>query len=196
MRAAAPVVGILVAALLVWQGSYAAFSATTADNTNAWSSGSITSLTNNGGGASFSATTTALFNQANLRPGDAGVKCLTVQSTATTAGVLKLYRSALTDSAPSLGAQIRLTVDAQPGFFGVQSNCFGVAGAWTNVLSNVALTGLPTSFVTAATSMPVAAGTQYVVYRFTWTFASTGTNAGDSALMGKTVSAGFTWEMQ
>ncbi len=184
-----------MAALLVWQGSYAAFSATTADNANAWSSGSLV-LTNNGGGATFSTTTTALFNEVNLRPGSTGFKCLTVLSTATSAGLLKLYRTGLTDSSPSLGAQIRLTVDAQSGFFGVQSNCFGVSPVWTNLLSNVGLTGLPTSFLTAATSMPMAAGPQAVVYRFTWTFVSTGTNAGDSALMGKTVSADFTWEMQ
>src|SRR5665213_4284968 len=101
IRAAAPLAGMLAAGLLVWQGSYAAFSATTADNTNAWSSGSLV-LTNNGGGATFSTTTTALFNEVNLRPGSTGVKCLTVQSGATTAGVLRLYRSALTDSALSL----------------------------------------------------------------------------------------------
>jgi hypothetical protein len=35
-----------------------------------------------------------------------------------------------------------------------------------------------------------------VVYRLSWTFATTGTNAGDNLLQGKTVTAGFTWELQ
>jgi hypothetical protein len=33
-------------------------------------------------------------------------------------------------------------------------------------------------------------------YKVVWTFVTTGTNPGDSALMGKTVTAGFTWEIQ
>ena len=39
LRAAAPVAGLLAAGLLVWQGSYAAFSATTSNTNDAWSTG-------------------------------------------------------------------------------------------------------------------------------------------------------------
>ena len=48
LRAVAPVAGLLAVGLLVWQGSYAAFSATTQNNSDAWTSGSLT-LDNNGG---------------------------------------------------------------------------------------------------------------------------------------------------
>ena len=47
VRAVAPVAGLLAAGLLVWQGSYAAFSATTVDTGNAWATGQL-NLTNNG----------------------------------------------------------------------------------------------------------------------------------------------------
>ena len=53
IRIIAPAVGLLAAGLLVWQGSYAAFSATTVDTNNAWSSGSLV-LQNNGGTATLS----------------------------------------------------------------------------------------------------------------------------------------------
>ena len=102
VRATAPAFGLLAAGLLVWQGSYAAFSATTVDTNNAWSSGSL-ALTNNGGGAVYSAATSATFGGNNLKPGATGTTCLTVKSVGTAAGNLAMYESSLVDSAPSLG---------------------------------------------------------------------------------------------
>ena len=58
VRATAPAAGLLAAGLLVWQGSYAAFSATTTDVNNAWSTGNMV-LANNGGTATYAASTTA-----------------------------------------------------------------------------------------------------------------------------------------
>ena len=68
LRAVAPVAGLLAVGLLVWQGSYAAFSATTQNNNDAWVSGALT-LDNNGGGAAYAGTTTATFNEPGLKPG-------------------------------------------------------------------------------------------------------------------------------
>ncbi len=196
LRAAAPVAGLLVAGLLVWQGSYAAFSATTADNTNAWSSGSMV-LTNNGGGAAYAATTTATFNEVQLKPGSTGTKCITVKSAGTAAGSLKMYESALVDSAPSLGAQIQVTIDAAPVASDVLVGCAGFpALGTTNVATSIPLTTLPTTYATAAGPVAVASGTVLTAYRIAWTFATTGTTAGDNALQSKTVTAGFTWELQ
>ena len=196
LRAAAPVAGLLAAGLLVWQGSYAAFSATTQNNTDAWTSGSL-ALTNNGGTAVYAGTTTATFNELALKPGSTGTKCITVKSTGTAAGSLAFYRSALADSAPSLGAQIQVTIDAAPVVADVLVGCGGFpAVGLTNVATGVALTALPTTFATAVGPVAVAAGTQLVAYRIAWTFATTGTTAGDNALQSKTVTAGFTWEMQ
>ena len=195
-RAAVPAVAMLAAGLLVWQSSYAAFSATTQSNTDAWASGSLT-LTNNGGTAVYAGTTTATFNETPIKPGSTGTKCLTVKSVGTAAGSLHFYRSALADSAPPLGAQIQLTIDAAPVASDVLVGCAGFpAVGLTNVVTNVALTGLATTYAGATGPVAVASGTQLVAYRIAWTFVSTGTTAGDNALQSKTVTAGFTWEIQ
>jgi hypothetical protein len=195
IRIIAPAVGLLAAGLLVWQGSYAAFSATTVDSGNAWAAGSLV-LTNNGGTATYSAATTATFGGTNLKPGSTGTTCLTVKSTGSAAGTLAMYRSALADSAPSLGAQIQLTVTEGVPATDVQANCTGFPTTGvTTVATNQALSAFPASFATATGTTPVAAGTVLEAYKVVWTFVTTGTNPGDTALMGKTVTAGFTWEV-
>ena len=42
LRAVAPVAGLLAVGLLVWQGSYAAFSATTNNTGDSWATGALT----------------------------------------------------------------------------------------------------------------------------------------------------------
>ena len=196
VRAAAPAFGLMAAALLVWQASSAAFSATTANNSDVWTAGTL-SLQNNGGGAVYAATTTATFNEVGLKPASSATKCITVKNTASIAGTIKMYRSALADSAPSLGAQIQLTVDAAPVASDVLSGCVGFpASGLTNVVTGVALTALPTTYAAALGGVAVGSGTQLVAYRIAYTFATTGSTAGDNALQGKTVTAGFTWELQ
>jgi hypothetical protein len=201
LRAVAPVAGLLAVGLLVWQGSYAAFSATTQSNLDAWTSGSLV-LANNGGVAgagSYVGTTNATFGGVNLKPGSTATQCLTVKSTGTAAGSLAFYRSALADSAPSLGAQIQVTIDAAPvgAAVDVLTNCaaFPAVGL-VNVATGVALTALPTTYATAVGPVAVASGTQNVAYRVNWTFVSAGSTAADNALQSKTVTAGFTWEIQ
>ncbi len=180
----------------MWQGSYAAFSATTIDTGNTWAAGNLV-LTNNGGTAVYAAATSATFGGTNLKPGATGTTCLTVKSTGSAAGTLAMYRSALADSVPSLGAQIQLTVTEGVPATDVQANCTGfpVAGL-TTVATNQPLSTFPSSFATATGTTPVAAGTVLEAYKVVWTFVTTGTNPGDTALMGKTVTAGFTWEVQ
>jgi hypothetical protein len=196
LRAAAPVAGLLAAGLLVWQGSYAAFSAATQNNTDAWVTGSL-ALTNDGGTGTFAGTTTATFNELGLKPGSSGQKCITVKSTGTAAGSLKMYENALADSVPTLGAQIQLSILAAPVATDVLANCIGFPGVGTTtVTTNTPLTTFPVSYATAAGPVAVALGTQLVAYEINWTFVSTGTTAGDNALQSKTVTAGFTWEIQ
>jgi hypothetical protein len=195
VRATAPAAGLLAAGLLVWQGSYAAFSATTVDTNNAWTSGSLV-LQNNGGTATYAAATSATFGGTNLKPGSTGTTCLTVKSTGNSAGNLAMYESAIADSSPSLGAQIQLTITAGVPATDVQANCTGFP---TTGLTTVATNQPLSTFAgTYATGVPiaVAAGNVLEAYKVVWTFATTGTNAGDSLLMGKTVTAGFTWELQ
>ena len=205
VRAVAPVAGLLAAGLLVWQGSYAAFSATTNNTADAWSTGSLV-LTNNGGLVAYTGTTAALFAgttvgqpENNLKIGATGTKCITVQSTGTLAGNLKLYRGAIsgTNNA-AIAPQLGLTIDAAPvaAATNVAANCTGfpVTGI-TNLGTNAALSTYPSTFA-AATPLALAAGTQRVAYRITWTLNTTGTNVGDNALQGSTAQADLTWEIQ
>jgi len=196
VRATAPAAGLLAAGLLVWQGSYAAFSATTVDTGNAWSTGNLV-LTNNGGTGPYAAATSATFGGTNLRPGSTNTTCLTVKSTDNAAGNLAMYESALADSTPSLGAQIKLTVTAAPVATDVLADCTGfpTSGTITTIATAQPLSTFANTYGTGV-AVPVAAGTVLEAYKVVWTFATTGTDSGDSALMGTTVTAGFTWELQ
>ena len=196
VRVVAPALGLLAAGLLVWQGSYAAFSATTIDTNNAFSAANLV-LTNNGGTAAYAASTSATFGGTNMKPGATGTTCITVKSVGSSAGTLAMYRSAITDSVPSLGAQIQLTITQGVTAADVLANCTGFPAAGvTTVATNQPLSTFPTTFATATGTTPIATGTVLEAYKVVWTFVSTGTTAGDSALMGKTVNAGFTWEEQ
>jgi hypothetical protein len=197
IRVVAPALGLLAAGLLVWQGSYAAFSATTVDTSNAFSTANLV-LTNNGGTAAYAASTTAAFGGVNMKPGATGTTCLTVKSVSGSAGTLAMYRSSLTDSVPAgLAAQIQLTITQGVTAADVLAGCVGFPTATaTPVVTNQPLLTFPTSFATAIGTTPIATGTVLEAYKVVWTFVSTGTTAGDSALMGKSATAGFTWEEQ
>jgi hypothetical protein len=206
VRAVAPVAGLLAAGLLVWQGSYAAFSATTNNTADAWSTGNLI-LTNNGGLTGYSGSTGAIFAgttlgqpENNIKIGATGTKCITVQSGGSFAGNLALYRGLVTGTGSvALAPQIGVTIDAAAIAVAgnVASNCIGfpTTGTITNLGTNVALSAYPSTYA-AATPLAVAAGTQRVAYRITWTLNSTGSNAGDNLLQGATAQADLNWEIQ
>lgn len=203
VRAIAPVAGLLAAGLLVWQGSYAAFSATTNNTSDAWTTGSLT-LQNNGGTGTFAGTTTALFAgntvgqpENNIKIGATGTKCITVQSTGSLAGSLRLYRGTVTGTnSAALAPQISLTIDAAPVAAGVTSNCTGFpATGLTSIASGTALSAFASTYA-GATPVAVGSGTQFVAYRISWTLNSTGSNSGDNALQNSGAQADLNWEIQ
>ncbi|MGH8873288.1 MAG: hypothetical protein ACRDWS_15100 [Acidimicrobiia bacterium] len=192
LRAATPLAALLVAALLIWQGSNAAFSATT-DNTNdAWATGSL-ALTNNGGGSTYSGTTTALFNESNLKPGDTGAKCITVHSGGTLAGTLKLYRGGISGTnGAALAGFLDITVDAVAvsASTNVQANCTGYTGGISGSVFNGTLDSMPATYAAAA-GTAVAGGPQRVVYRIGWTVDS----AADNSVQSSSAVANLVWEI-
>jgi hypothetical protein len=202
LRAAAPVAGLLAVGLLVWQGSTAAFSATTDNGSENWATGSLT-LTNDGGvgtAASYAASTTALFNDTNLKiPTAASTKCLSVKAGGTTGGTLNFYRGAISGAnSAGLAPQINVVIKAsavtttQP-----PAGCAGFVST-TNVtpVAGVALSALPTTYATGLGAIAVPVGTQYVTYQITYNITSTGTNAGDNLLQSSAATAQFLWELQ
>ena len=192
LRAATPLAALLVAALLIWQGSNAAFSATT-DNTNdTWATGNMV-LTNNGGGTTYAGTTAALFTEGNLKPGDTGVKCITVHSGGSLAGNLRLYRGAITGTnSAALAAVTDVTIDAVavPAATNVQANCTGYTGGTSGAIFTGTLSSMPATYAAAA-GTAVAAGPQRVVYRIGWTINS---SAGNSVQSSSAI-ANLNWEI-
>ena len=202
--------GLLAAGLLVWQGSYAAFTATSTNQADSWATGKLV-LTNNGtGGSTFTATTsTPLINATNLVPGASTfTRCITVESSGTLTGTtLKFYRGGLTDvpsaTAPTfpLSAAITVKVDAaalaatdlvDPTCSATGSNV-AFPAIFSGIQPTTALSGLPTSAAGAAATMPVAtAGVVRVAYRFTWSFPST---ANDNNYQGASTKADLNWEI-
>lgn len=191
LRAATPLAALLIAALLVWQGSNAAFSATTTNTGDSWATGSLT-LSNNGGGSTFSGTTAALFTESNRKPGDTGTKCITVASGGSLAGSLRLYRSAVSGTnATALAAAIDMSVQAANvgTAVNVDSTCTGFPGASTTVYSGT-LAGMPTTYA-GANQMPLTGGNERVAYRITWTINA----AADNTVQSSSAVANLTWEV-
>jgi hypothetical protein len=193
LRAVTPLAALLVAALLIWQGSNAAFSAMT-DNTNdAWATGNLT-LTNNGGGSTYLATTPALFTESNRKPGDTGFKCITVHSGGSLAGNLRLYRGAITGTGntAALGGWINVTVDAQAvsAATNVDATCAGYSGGTGGAVFSGTLNSMPTTYA-AATGIAVAGGPQRVVYRIGWTI----NTSADNTVQNSSAIANLNWEI-
>jgi hypothetical protein len=191
LRAATPIAALLIAALLVWQGSNAAFSASTNNTNDAWATGSMT-LANNGGGTTFSGTTAALFTESNLKPGSTGVKCITVESGGSLAGSLRLYRGTVSGTnGAALAGFVDLTITAAAVSSGtnVQSGCAGFPGSSTTVYTGT-LNGMPSTYA-AASSMALAGGTERVAYRISW---GINASAGNS-VQGSSAIADLTWEV-
>jgi len=202
IRATAPAFGLLAAGLLVWQGSYAAFSATTNNTGSTWASGSLNLVNDGNGGGTFLATQAVNWGQANIKPGATATVCINVQNTGTAAGTLNFYRSgALADTnvgnpASLLSGKILLTIDAVASATKLApASCtpagFSALGASTPVASAVALSALPTAWSGGATAVTVPAG-QFAVYRVMWLFDPTAGNTYQTASTG----TAFTWEEQ
>ena len=192
LRAATPLAALLVAALLIWQGSNAAFSAMTDNSDDAWTTGSL-ALTNNGGGATYSGTTVALFGENNLKPGDTGAKCITVQSDGTLDGDLKLYRGGVTGTnSAALASELDMTVDAVAvaATTNVAADCSGYSGSTSGAVFNGTLAAMPDTY-SAASATAVAGGTQRVVYRIGWTVDA----AADNSVQSSSAVADLVWEI-
>ncbi len=187
LRAVAPVAGLLAAGLLVWQGSYAAFSATTDNAGNSWAAGSV-KLRNDGAGGSFAVSSTpAAFTVAAIKPGDSGAKCIVVESTADIGNLVKLETANVSSNA--LSGAMTMKIDFAAGQF---ANCASFPASPTNVY-NSTLSGLAaaTNWSNGLGNWSAGTGTKYGTYRFSWALPG-----GATAGMGQTATADFIWEQQ
>jgi hypothetical protein len=179
-------VAVLLAGLLVWQGSNAAFTAETHNAGNNWETGSVL-LTDDDNGA-------AMFAVANLTPGNTGQKCIEVTASSTVAGVVKTYVQSLT--AGGLQNNIMITIErGAPGDF---ADCSTFAATATEARQTLAaLYASHASFATGVLNWTKGTGVESASYRFSWEFDVTGlTEAQTNALQGTDVMANFEWELQ
>ncbi|GAA0999657.1 hypothetical protein [Subtercola frigoramans] len=178
---------ILVAGLLVWQGSNAAFTATTRNTGNNWETGSVLLSDDDLGAAAFRVT--------GVVPGQTASKCLLVTSESTVPGEVRVYL----DTLGAQGLETNITVSLQSGTGGNFSDCTGfVADATGPTLSLSAISSTYHDYATGVLPW-ITAGTvgETKSYKATWTFDVTGlTQAQVDALQGKSASADVVWELQ
>jgi hypothetical protein len=180
---------ILLAGGLVWHSSFAAFTATTKNAGNNWSTGQV-ALTNDSAG-------TARFTVTNMLPGQTETKCITVTANTTVPGVIKGYAINPVTSTAKLENYIDITVDQGSG--GSFASCTGFVSAST-VVSDLPLSTvyLANSYATGFGGWAVAGtGNETRTYEFTWTFDTTGlSQAALDALQGASTGLDFQWEFQ
>lgn len=164
---------------LVWQASYAAYSATTQNPSDSWATGSV-ALSDDDAGA-------AMFTESGLKPGSTGTRCLTVTSTGTLPSTVRLYG---TGAARTLGLDAHIDLVVSQGTGGGFGSCTGFSGS---AVYTGTLAAFPSSYATGVgTWAPSGSGTENRTYRIQWTVNAA---APDSTQNG-TASVTFTWEAQ
>jgi len=179
---------VVVSGLLVWQSSYAAFSVTTVNPTNTFSSGSVVLGDDDSGSAMFSPTL--------LKPADTGTKCIVVTSTGTLASTVKLYATSYSTT-NSLASYLDMVIDEGTGGSFATSgptSCTGFTlgtNIFTGTLASFGTT--KTSFATGVgTWAPAGTGSPTKTFRFKYTLSASTPNTAQSGTAG----VGFTWEAQ
>ena len=189
----APFVGLAVAVALVWQSSYAAFSATTDNGVNNWRAGSVTISDNDGGG-----TGNAMFSLAadgDLKPGSTRSRCIEVTKSGTLASTVKLYGSGLTTT-NALSSDLQLVVRQGSGTVSAGSCANFTADGTSPTVYSGTLAGFTATTFGGATAgygnWAPAAGSQTRTFEFTYTLNA---NANNNA-QGGTAAVTFVWEAQ
>jgi len=174
---------LVASGALVWQSSYSAFSSTTSNPTNNWTSGTVALADNDSG--------TALFNVTNMKPGATGAQCINVTSTGSLASTVKLYGTAYS-STNGLADAMNLTIEEGTG--ATNAACSGFVTGTTlfnGVLSSFAAT--KTNFANGVSSWaPTGTASETKSYRITYQLQS----AAPNSAQGGAAALGFTWEAQ
>lgn len=182
--AASVVLGLAASGLLVVKGTEAAFTSSTHNAANSWTSGSVAISDNDSG--------TAMFTATNLAPGATETRCITLSYTGTLASLVKLYATGPTGG--PLAGDIDLVIStATPSDANPDPGCAGSYGPWTQVWSGTLATfNSYTSYASAAPLAPAwtPSGAEHRAYRIQYTL-----NA-NSTLQGASTQTSFTWEAQ
>jgi hypothetical protein len=175
------VVGVLGSAAFVWQGTNAAFTASTTNGADQWSSGTVVVSDDDSG--------TALFSTGPLVPGDNGTRCLAVTYSGSVAATVRLYPAS---ASGGLAPYLALVVEegAGAGNVGSAASCTGFSGTtvWSGTLA--ALASSATSFGSGVGAFAPSGSGQVQVYRISWTLDA----ATPDAAQGTSATASLVWE--
>ncbi|MGY1807631.1 hypothetical protein ACI8AF_09690 [Blastococcus sp. SYSU D00669] len=172
---------LAVAAGLVWQSAYAAFTDSTPARTLTWSTGTV-AISDDDAGA-------VLFSAADLRPGAARSRCITVTSTGSAPSLVRLYG---TGRSTTRSLSSHLTVAVEAGTGGSAAGCNGFAPAATVYRGTLA--AFPTSYAAGVGSWTTAGNPagERTTYRFTYSLSA----SAPASAQGGTAAIAFTWEAQ
>jgi len=181
VRTGAAIIAVLAASLLAFQATGAAFSATTENAGNAFAAGTVTISDNDAG--------VAMFNLADMKPGDNAVGCIEVTYSGSLDPEVRAYGA--TTAGDGLEAYLDLTVERGDG----TCAAFGTSTAvWTNGTDGDLgiFLGAATDYATGVDNWTPTGGApdDTVPYRFTVGLQD------DNAAQAKTVTVTFTWEAQ
>jgi hypothetical protein len=177
---------LIASGLVIGGASYSAFSSTTSNATNNWTTGTV-NLTDDDG-------TAALFTATNLKPGSTGTKCITVTSTGSLTAPVKLYGTTPTTT-NALNTYINLSITQGTG------GSFGSCTGYTPLSTGSSVySGTLASFGTTYTNYANGAGNWVTTgaaseprtFQFTYTVDA----AAPNSVQNSTASIGFTWEAQ
>lgn len=185
-KVAAIPVALLASGLLVLHGSSAAFSGTTSNPGNAWTTGKV-ALTDDDGGTDATSGT-ALFSATGLEPGSTGTRCIAVTSQSTVPATLKLYATGVTTT-KAVSTYLRLTIEQGTG--GSFADCTGFTAASTDFTGTLAAFAAKSDFSTGVGAYALA-GTppETRTYRVTYLLDSAAPNSTQDG----TASANLVWE--
>jgi len=182
-RATAVIGGVLLAILMIMTVSRAAFSDTTSNEANEWSSATVNltdDYTENGLGAMFK-----LIDNSNLTPGDSDSKCIEIIYTGTvdaTVGLSDISKTGSSGLAPAIDLDIER-------YAGSNGDCLPTPGVYVfggTLFDGDTAVGFDTWTATA--------GGDHAYYKVTWTFVESGNDLVDNGYQGKTAEAAFTWQ--
>lgn len=188
---AAPV-AIVTAAALIWSASNAAFTASTRNSGNNWSTGSVALSDDDAGSAGFQVS--------SMLPGQTQTKCIVVTANASVAGTVRTYTVNPTGD-PTLASHI--LISAATGTGGSFGSCDGFTWERDEIPASSAVslaTFASINSYASATLTPgwaVSAGTSSRTYQITWTFDTTGlTQSQLDDLQGQQYGIDVQWELQ
>ena len=186
---AATPVAIVAAAGLVYQSSHAAFSGSTRNSGNDWSTGAV-SLTDDDAGS-------ARFQVANMTPMQTETKCIRVTANATVPGVVKGYAVNPITSPQGLENHIRVTVHRGDG--GSFATCNNFVPEGPAIIPNLTLKQIAAfnSFDAAVGGWNVDPGTHSKTYQIRWQFDTSQLSQTQiDQLQGARTGIDLQWEMQ